>query len=57
MIAVNKPADGQSSPESQRYTLDQFIDDHIRRGFQNNGRLFFLEDRREPITNIGSFSF
>ena len=34
MIAVNKPVDGQSSPESERYTLDQFIDDHIRMGFK-----------------------
>lgn len=53
---MNKPVDGQSSPESQRYTLDQFIDDHIRRGFQNNGRLFF--SRRLTRTNsTRSFSF
>ena len=31
---MNKPVDGQSSPESERYTLDQFIDDHIRKGFK-----------------------
>lgn len=49
MIAVNKPVDGQSSPESQRYTLDQFIDDHIRRGFKIMVDCSFLEDWREPI--------
>ena len=34
MIAVNKSVDEQSPAESERYTLDQFIDDHIRENFK-----------------------
>ena len=33
MIAVNKSVDRQYSPESELYTLEQFLEDHISKGF------------------------
>ena len=46
MIAVNKSVDEQSPAESERYTLDQFIDDHIRENFKisNHNKCHLFND-------------